>query len=358
MSYSQLLYNFKSDQWKNIKTEDKFRLLQEMENRKAAEQGRQALKVVSDSDTRRYGACSGSQLKIHVEDIREGEDITKVSSYEVLDTFVHETNHAYQEHCIKNQCGDYSDQMRTMLQAEMARDQQGMLYNYAQKGTDYDMQCDELDSNNTAARFLLDQRERYGDDPEYRAYVKERVDHFETVNSNIDTEYESRIGLQANQISRAFACGDITQEQYKNAMENIREPDYQLHKDESVTTSRALGKELRTLHDQYVAQEEAAEAPEMDGTGNAYLPEGESQAATPTQAPEYLPDTGQASFSAEGSAVGASQDYLPDQRSEPFSAGLSGIDTGGEDVGGYDSGGHDSGGQDSGGQGADRDGGM
>ena len=166
-SKDELLDTFKTENWEKLDDENRIAIVQEMENRTAVEQGRPPAEIVSSYDVGTYGGYTSTNNQISI-------NVSDFSSYETLDTYVHESTHAYQSHCIQTGEG-YDDHTLSMMEAEMARDEQGNLYNYARSSPEYDMQCDELDSNNKAATFMLEQRARYEHDPEYRTYIEERA---------------------------------------------------------------------------------------------------------------------------------------------------------------------------------------
>ena len=143
LSNDQLLDSFKSDNWSQMKENDRVAVIQELENRTAAEQGRESAVVVSSSKVTSYGSYNSTTNQMNI-------NVSNISSYETLDTFAHESNHAYQTYCVNNGIG-YDEYTRNMMGVETARDQNGNLYNYARTSPQYDMQCNELDSNNKAA---------------------------------------------------------------------------------------------------------------------------------------------------------------------------------------------------------------
>ena len=95
------------------------------------------------------------------------------SSYEVLDTYLHEARHAYQEKSVKKGEG-YDEHSFNMIKAENVVDENGNLYNYIEDGVGYDTACCELDANNEAMRTMLSYSEEFGSDPEYLNYLEER----------------------------------------------------------------------------------------------------------------------------------------------------------------------------------------
>lgn len=174
LSAEQILDKFKSENWENMDDDKRIALFQEMENRNAYFQGRESAVVTATN--------SGT---------------------------------GYDEH------------MLNMMQAETARTQQGNLYNYANESPYYDMQCNELDSNNKAAKFLIGQKSRYVNDSEYRTYIVERSNHFQKVNATMKNAKELRIAMQIEQTKRAYLNGDISEEQFLSMVQNIQNKNYE-----------------------------------------------------------------------------------------------------------------------------------
>lgn len=236
----ELLDSFKSENWAELNEEQRIAIVQELENRNADTQGREPAAVISMDDGYCYGQYDDSSGQISI-------DVMNFSSYETLDTYVHESNHAYQTYCI--QTGhEYDEQTLSMMQAEMARDERGFLYNYATGSPEYDMQCDELDSNNKAAVFLVSQKERYQNDPEYCAYIKERAEHFEYVNNSLHQDREQRIAMQNRQAHLAYARGDVSEEQYHILSQNINNEQYT---DAVVTESYSVGEAVSKINNEF-----------------------------------------------------------------------------------------------------------
>lgn len=263
LSDEELLDSFKSDSWNNLDEEHRIAIVQEMENRNAVAQGREPAKVVSMDDSRYYGQYNASNNQLSI-------DVTNVSSYETLDTYVHETNHAYQEFAIKNGSEQYDEHTLNMMKAEMARDEHGNLYNYATVSPEYDIQCDELDSNNKAAAYLVAEKDRYGDDSEYRAYIRERAEHFEQVNSSLENDSDKRASLQLNQAEIAWIRGDISDEEYETLKDNISNSEFQ---DETVDESYKVGDAVIALNKEYKLEESATISEDADYMGILDAPE-------------------------------------------------------------------------------------
>lgn len=204
-------------------------------------------------------------------------NVSNFSSYETLDTFAHESNHAYQTYCVNNGIG-YDEYTRNMMGVETARDQNANLYNYARTSPQYDMQCNELDSNNKAASFVMGEKDRYSSDPAYKDYIAERDSHFKDVNTALDNNQAMRTSMQNDQTYTSYVRGDITEETYNSLSESINDPN---HVDPTVVESHTIGESLSLLNEELNVDinEEMAEENNSyaDGVG---VTENESSAET------------------------------------------------------------------------------
>lgn len=222
-----LLNQFRTENWNCLDERQKVSVIQELENRNAEQQGRPPAQVIALERKDTYGSYRSGEDNIpekirgRASDVGYTKDggtirinVNDFSSYDTLDTYIHEANHAYQGYCIT--CGEsfYDEDVRVLMQAECARDERGNLYNYETKAGLYDVQCSEMDSNNVAATYLLEQRERFGNDPAYHDYMEERQEHFQAVNAFLATHRDQRFTMQMNQTYNAYVHGDITEEEY------------------------------------------------------------------------------------------------------------------------------------------------
>ena len=253
-SDEEILDFFKSENWNVLDDKHRVAIIQEMENRNASEQGRSPATVVSLDSDDCYGQYNNLSNKLEV-------DVTNVSSYEVLDTYVHESNHAYQYYCINNK-GKFNEETIDMIQAELARDENGNLYNYARSSPAYDIQCNELDSNNAAAEFMLAQRERYQNDSEYREYINERANHFANVNDSLIKNKEQRVAMQTDQTNIAYIRGDISEKQYSEIVDKLSDPNYE---DPAAARSKELGGEFNELNKEYANESGVQNNTESEG---------------------------------------------------------------------------------------------
>lgn len=232
----ELLDSFKSESWDRLTRADQISVLQEMENRRASIQGRSPCKIVEINSNNLYGSYNDGTNRINI-------NFEDFSSYDVLDTYIHESNHAYQHHCISQNC-DYDYTTRSMLQAELAKDGYGNHYNYATQSPFYDLQYNEMDSNNVAADFLISQYTRYGKDPGYANYIEERASHFSGVNADLDALHSERSSLQHNQAYTSFVRCDINGDQFE-AIEN--RINYSKTNDPMETRSKSIENQLQSL---------------------------------------------------------------------------------------------------------------
>ena len=241
LSNSDLLDCFKSENWEKMNEQTRIDAVQEIENRNAVFQGREPANVVSSNDPSYYGQYTSTQNTIMI-------NVTDFSSYDVLDTYVHESNHAYQQNCIDNNSGQYDNHTRTMIEAEFARDETGYLYNYRTTSPEYDMQCSEMDSNNKASSFLISEQSRYCEDPAYQSYINERNSHYGSLNFQLENNYQSRESMQLDQLYEANARGDISDNSYNITSSEIKSGDYN---DPVVSESFDIGQSLSSMSESY-----------------------------------------------------------------------------------------------------------
>ena len=295
LSDDELLDTFKSETWNDLDDDSRIAVFQEMENRSAAEQGREAAQIVSLNEPGLHGGYNGVSNQIRI-------DVTNDSSYESLDTYMHESNHAYQTYCIESGSGAYDNHTRSMMQAEMARDERGCLYNYKTDSIGYDMQCNELDSNNRAASFMLSQEERYSSDSEYRTYIASRADHYSEVSSHLDQYREQRTNMQSDQAYTAYVRGDISESQYALLNQDLHSADGQFH-DAPAEECANLNESIKALNQSY--QNEQNLAAQNDYLGNTATPAEE----TTDPAQSYgICDMGQSPSASQSQSAGQSAD--------------------------------------------------
>ena len=279
LSDDELLDTFRSEKWGNLDENHRVAVFQEMENRSAAEQGRNPAQVVSMNEPGYHGGYTdvNNQIKI---------DVTNDSSYESLDTYLHESNHAYQSYCIQIGEGNYDEHTLSMMQAEMARDERGSLYNYRTGGIDYAVQCNELDSNNRAAAFMLAQENRFGNDPEYQAYMQNRENgYYSAVSTYLEQHGSQRTAMQQDQAYTAYVRGDISESQFNAINENLNSGQFI---DSPAEECIRLNESISELNRAY--QNEQDETTAQDYLGNIGM--GTTEDADVAMAQDYMGSIG------------------------------------------------------------------
>lgn len=194
-----LLSNFRSDSWEKINDADKrIALLQEVENRNAADQGREPCTVKKlESLTTDYGVYSGRSRTISVninDQLVSNRGIINNSSYEVLDTIYHEGEHAYQDKCIETKTG----LPKTTI--DMC-DVENVPGNYQGK-IPYDHCTCEVDSNNVAVNKVMDSGKLFEGDPKYSEYLEKRSHEME-IYTDVDMDQ-----VRAEQLDAVQNCQD------------------------------------------------------------------------------------------------------------------------------------------------------
>lgn len=216
----ELLTNFRSENWDKLSNNKRIAVLQEVENRNAASQGRTPCTVKSTDSKSEYGCYypSTNKIEVNVNDHIKGENGERISnnSYQVLDTIYHEGEHAHQKNCVNNQIGPpqgLSQTTRDFCNIENSKDvypefdektgnQIGgvMTYNHCT--------C-ELDSNNVAARKVMESKDIFRGDKKYDEYLDNREQYFKQA-SNLDM---GTVRMeQYSAIDKAYDNGDISQE--------------------------------------------------------------------------------------------------------------------------------------------------
>lgn len=216
LSDQELLTNFRSENWSKIKPNDRIAILQEVENRNAATQGRTPCSVSSVNSKNEYGyyTPSNNAIKVNVNDYVKGTNgPIKNNSYQVLDTIYHEGEHAHQTNCVKNQIGPpqgLPQTTRDMCEVENSGN------NY--KGViSYNNCTCELDSNNAAVKKVMESKELFKDDPEYGEYMKDRERYFERA-ANRDM---SQVHMQQSEaVYQAYQAGDIDLQKHDDILLN------------------------------------------------------------------------------------------------------------------------------------------
>ena len=210
----EIIQKFVSEVWNQYSNRQKIGTLQNLENIRAKKQERRPVNIREYNLKEFYGEYNGNENTMFIN--------LNYSSYEVLDTYLHEARHAYQEKSVKKGEG-YDEHSLNMIKAENAVDENGNPYNYIEDGVGYDTASCELDANNEAMRTMLSYSEEFESDPEYLNYLEERKNHFQDVNETLKEEREQRQEIQKEQAEQAYYRGDLSEEEYTEIKERVEE---------------------------------------------------------------------------------------------------------------------------------------
>lgn len=180
MTNDQLYDQFKTENWNSIPSNnDKLNLLQELENRHAlAMQREPALVKWETENSTDLGSFCADTNTITIKNCE--------NQYEILDSIVHEQEHAVQFFS-PDSLSKITLKDRSLINLENYLSEDGRTSHYCYYGILlYDLMTSELASNSKALTFMASQQERYKNDPFYLAYLKERQDYFKEVSEKIE----------------------------------------------------------------------------------------------------------------------------------------------------------------------------
>lgn len=238
---------FESAQWSELSDREKIKLLQSFGDIYAQSIGLDnAPKIVREHDSSVYGVHNfeTNVITINLKNCN--------NPYEALDTVVHEENHAYQHQCIQKEEG-YSEGERALMKSQIGP-------GYCTNGRGYDIQAIELDSNNVACMYVIENCEQQNEDPEYYRYIQSRVEHYSTVNQALeDVAFCNDIEMRQANIAYSFGCTTHEEKMkaamYIGAQSRARQRSFELEsilKEQYYEASLNYSKEL---HNQYEALE-------------------------------------------------------------------------------------------------------
>ncbi len=233
-SEKELLQQFKTENWSSLNQKQRIDVFQELENKYAIAQQRPVAKIESEEHVGKLGQYlpSSNVIKIQVKDYIPGHGAN--NSYEQLDSYYHESRHAYQSQCMKTGRGLESKTLN-MCKVE------DTIGNYVNDGVHYDMQTCEMDSNNNAANRMLDNKDLFKDDFEYQKYFEQRQAHFQDVNQKCERYNFERVNRQLQMSEKSLACNDISKKQISQIQEHIKSGEA----DPVVTESKQLESKIR-----------------------------------------------------------------------------------------------------------------
>lgn len=231
LSEKELLSRFKSDNWAELNQQEKIDTIQELENRYAVEQKRPVSKIEAEDTPYNYGSYAKSENTIRI----RMEDSEANTSYEMLDSYYHESRHAQQYQAIESGKG-LDETTRNVCQTELRG-------NYVGGGKYYDMQTCEMDSNNYAADMMLSNKELFEGDEKYNEYLERRQEHFEEVNKSCHDDEDFRARQQINNVDKSLSRGSITEKQANQIKERVYSDNDDPVLAESCDIEKRLGEE-------------------------------------------------------------------------------------------------------------------
>lgn len=184
-SNDDLHKNFLHSNWQNLSDAKREKVLQEIENRNAKNQNRDACNVViSDKlKSNTVGEYNRENQKITLNSLDSGRSMA------MLDTIYHEGQHAHQHHCIEQKndpTGRYDQKSLNLLEVEFKKNQENNLengevvggyYNY-NKTIKYNNCISERDANLAGMENTTKYHEILKDDPAYKYYVYDKHNNY------------------------------------------------------------------------------------------------------------------------------------------------------------------------------------
>ena len=218
-SNEELMSTFRSENWDKLSHSKRIKVLQEVENRNAASQGRKPCTVKSVNSKNDYGSyyAHSNRIEVNVNDSIKDADGKRISnsSYQVLDTIYHEGEHAHQTNCVKNQIGPPQGLPDTTRDLCKVEDSEGVYPEFDENGKQIDGLMDynhctcEIDSNNVAARKVLASRGQFRGDIKFDEYLANREGYFENASNLNMSIVRMQQGASAD---LAYKNGDISQQ--------------------------------------------------------------------------------------------------------------------------------------------------
>ncbi len=235
----ELLSNFRSENWSKLRPNARLSIVREVEKRNASMQGREPCTVKRSGSKDEYGCYDrySNKIEINVSDKVKNEhgEYVANSSYDALDTIYHEGEHAHQQNCIKNNIESPQGLPKTTRDMCEVENSKGIYKGVIR----YENSTKEIDSNNAAAKQVMESNDLFADDPEYNTYLDSREQYFERV-SNKDM---SEVHMQQNEaVYQAYTNKDISLEKHDEILTT------EVHKDQpAFEESKQISKKIKEL---------------------------------------------------------------------------------------------------------------
>lgn len=209
-SEEELLEQYKSKNWNALDEQDRLHLMHETVAVYCQKTGiKNVPDIMKEHSSDLYGSYSAhfNTIYVNLEHCK--------NPYEALDTIIHETNHAYQEQCIREDSG-YGQEERALLKAENGKA-------YQDSGLAYERQSLETDSNNAGIKVLLSEQARYEKDPLFAEYISGRAEYFEKITADYTKNTEASRNSERSQVKKAYEGYEISAEEYQNAKNYLQD---------------------------------------------------------------------------------------------------------------------------------------
>lgn len=230
-SEEDLLEQYKNKVWKELDSQSRLDLMHETIATYCKKNGIKSVpNILEERSSSLYGSYSAYSNTVYI-----NLELCN-NPYEALDTIIHETNHAYQEQCIKENTG-YTQEERALLKAENGEA-------YQKEGLAYERQSLETDSNNAGIKILLSEQARYEKDPLFAEYMSKRVQYFGKIAADYTQNTEASRNSERLQLKKAYEECEISAEEYQYAANYLQDSKDNIKK-ESVKLETSIQKSFK-----------------------------------------------------------------------------------------------------------------
>lgn len=188
MENSEFLTFFRSEYWNELSDEQKIVQLQDLENLMAEQQGRETRTVVNNPQLDYMGAYDS-----YNPDYIEINLAKNPTSYDCMDTVIHEGRHATQDACLSGEKYNqncFSDEEIEALKNNSEK--HGGIYRSTEHGdseVDYYFQPKENDANTYARNTMDGLSEHFQDDPDFENYQNRRNKDYDNKLEKANRQY-------------------------------------------------------------------------------------------------------------------------------------------------------------------------
>ena len=307
LSKSELLDKFKTSDWPQSKS-DRIAVLQALENKSADEQGRKAAKVIEEKNQGLSGSFTARKNVIKVDVSDKGYN----NSYNSLHTYYHESRHAQQAQAVRNGEGLDDEMTRKACHVE---DTAGN-YDSASVNEDlYDQNTSEIDSNTYAAEKMLEQSERFKDDPMY-SYQMDKIE-WEMSNTNHMCEYykPERMDRMIEKVEKSYSEKDITKQERDEMVEYYKSLKDDYKKNDVVVERSKIAQQSLKEYNETKGQQNSSE--QLEQKNNLETTQKDLEKPTDEKREEFF-NEGNASYKSSAENEQKRQEFFQKQSEKDF----------------------------------------